>query len=280
MPRLLLAAALATVAAIGARAQAPLISSGPDTARKAATLAPVRKPAVKKPKPIGSEFSAGLRLNTNGWSLFAERGQVRSEETKLRDLFYNVRYATLELSEVKHPKETRSTINGDPQRTRPFVYGKVNNFYSLKALVGVRKMIAGKPESGTVSVHWLYAGGLSAGFLKPYYVEALVANASSGRFEPQTIKYSDETAGSFLNENAILGATGFAKGVGEVKVVPGIAARTGLHFDFAQRKRTKMAIEVGVNGELYTQRIEIMAGQKAVPYALNIYASIQAGKRW
>lgn len=267
----------AVLAVSGGYAQTPVVSSSPDTSSRKTT---VRKPAVKKPKPIANEFSMGLRLNTNGWSLFAERGLVQSEETKYRDQFHNVNLIYLELSEQKHPKETRSTINGDPQRTRPFVFGKVSNFYKLKAGVARRKMIAGKPESGTVSVHWVYGGGVAAGFLKPYYIEALVADPSSGRYAQETIRYSDETQGTFLSEGFILGATGFAKGLGEMKFVPGITAKTGLHFDFAQRKRTKLAVEVGMNGELYTKRVEIMANQKAQPYTLNIYASIQAGKRW
>jgi hypothetical protein len=265
----------------GGYAQSPAVSSAPDSSRKALSPAqPTKKPAVKKPKPIANEFSMGLRLNTNGWSLFAERGLVRTDETKYRDQFHHVDLAYLELSEQKHPKETRSTINGDPQRTRPFVFGKVHNFYKLKAGVARRRMIAGKPESGTVSVHWVYGGGVAAGLLKPYYVEALVANSSTGRYEQQTIRYSEETKGSFLNEGFILGAAGFVRGLNEVKFVPGISARTGLHFDFSQRKRTKMAVEVGMNTEVYTKAIELMANQKARPYAVNVYASIQAGKRW
>lgn len=255
------------------------MASAPDSARKT-TPAPVKRVVAKKPKPIANELSGGLRLNTNGWSIFGERGIVQTEETKYRDLFYNVNFVYLEISEQKHPKETRTSISGDPQGTRPFVFGKINNFYSVKTGVGRRKMIAGKPEGGTVSVHWVYGAALALGMLKPYYVEAVVPNTRTGLFEQQTIKYSDETKGTFLSENYILGATGFSKGLNELKVVPGVQARTGLHFDFAQRKRAKLAVEMGVNAELYTKRIEIMANQKAVPYTFNIYASIQAGKRW
>lgn len=254
------------------------ISSATDSARKATV--PIKRVVAKKPKPIANELSGGLRLNTNGWSLFAERGVVQTEETKYRDLFHNVNFVYLELSERKHPKETRTTISGDPQGTRPFIFGKINNFYNVRAGVGRRKMIAGKPEGGTVSVHWVYGGALALGMLKPYYVEALVANPNSGFFEQQTIKYNDETKATFLNENFIVGATGFSKGLNELKLVPGVQAKTGLHFDFAQRKRTKLAVEMGMSAEVYTKRIEIMANQKAVPYAMNIYASIQAGKRW
>lgn len=276
----MLTGAIVLLCADVAFGQAQIGASASDTTVKASPRPPVKRVVAKKPKPIANELSGGVRLNTNGWSLFAERGLVQTEETKYRDLFYNINFAYLELSEQKHPKETRSTINGDPQRTRPFIFGKLANFYTVKAGMGRRKMIAGKPEAGTTSVHWVYGAGLSAGLLKPYYIEALVTDPTTGRFEQQTIKYSDETKGTFLKENYILGAAGFSKGLNELKVIPGITARTGLHFDFSQRKRTKLSVELGLNAEIYTKPIEIMANQKAVPYTLNIYAAIQAGKRW
>lgn len=265
-------------------AQVQIVSSATsgagDSTRRAAFTANIKKPLAKKPKPIQNEFSFGLRLNTNGWSIFADRGFVKTEETKYRDMFHDVRILQAEFGERKHPKEIRSTINGDPQRTRPFIYGKVANFYPLKLGYGKRKMIAGKPEPGTVSVHWVYVGGAVVGLEKPYYIEALTVDPGTGRFQQETIKYSEETKQSFLTEDFILGASGFTQGLGEIKAHFGVHAKTGLHFDFAQRKKTKMALEIGAAGELYTKPIMIMADQKAVPYAVNIYASVQFGKRW
>jgi hypothetical protein len=39
------------------------------------------------------------------------------------------------------------------------------------------------------------------------------------------------------------------------------------------------AIEAGVNFEMYSKKIALMAEQEAHPYFVNIYASIQFGKR-
>src|SRR5690606_26637816 len=131
-----------------------------DTAR----ISQQQKMKEKKPKPIEKEFSVGIRLNTDGWSLFAEKGWVKTEE-KESDKFYNLRFAQIEFGEHKHPKEIKGSNRGPSyaDRPRPYKFGKINNFYMLKHGYGNRKMIAGKPDPGTVSIHWVYARGLSIG---------------------------------------------------------------------------------------------------------------------
>jgi hypothetical protein len=251
------------------------------------TPTPVQKTVLVKPKgpkPIKTELSVGLRLNTDGWTIFATKGYVRSKESKQSDLFHNIRFYQVEFSEKKHPKEMKGTPTsgnavGD-QKPKPYVFGKINNFYTFKLGIGDRKMIAGKPESGTVSIHWVYGGGLSIGLLKPYYVDAYVIQDNTGTLAVESIKYSDSTKLSFLTPDFIVGSSGFAKGLGEIKVVPGLHAKTGLHFDFAASRKAKMALEVGVNAEIYSKKIELMANQKAFPYLVNAYLSIEFGKRW
>jgi hypothetical protein len=251
-------------------------------AKPATVQKPIVKPKIKKPKPIRTEFSGGLRLNSDGWSLFVDKGWVKSEE-KFSDQFYNIRSVQFELSEKKHPKEIKRSNNLgsiSDEKIKPFIFGKVNNFYTIKLGYGMRKMIAGKPEHGTVSVHWVYTGGLSAGLLKPYYIEAYVRE-NNGLFTQKSIKYSDpKDKDYFLAQNNIIGSSGFSKGLNEISVVPGLYVKTGLHFDFAKIKDKKLAVETGVSAELYSQKIEIMASQNAVPYFVNVYASIQFGKRW
>ncbi len=236
-----------------------------------------------KPKPMRTELSGGFRLNSDGWGIFVDKGWVVSEEKK-RDYFYNTKVLQFELSERKHPKEIKSTNNitapASNGKPKSFIYAKINNFYNFKVGYGMRKMIAGKPEIRTVSVHWVYIGGLSAGLLKPYYLDAKVPLDEFGSTARRDIKYSDSTQVTFLSRQSIYGSSGFAKGLNEIQVIPGIYARTGLHFDFHTNKARVMAIETGVTAEYYTKKIEMMALQDAVPYFVNIYASIQFGKRW
>ena len=242
------------------------------------------RPVVKRPKPITSELSGGFRLNTNGWSLFVDKGYVRSDETKLRDQFHNIRLFQLELSEHKNPKEVKHSVtdqtpSGGTQQTKPFIFGKINNFYALKLGYGLRKMIAGKPEPGTVSIHWVMAGGLSLGMEKPYFLDGYIAQDNFGNRIHTNFKYTEETKESFLSAQYINGSAGFSKGLGEIQFVPGIHAKTALHFDFASSRKTVLAVEAGVSVEYYTRDIVIMANQDAKPLLANLFASFQFGRR-
>jgi hypothetical protein len=265
----------------------PLVAAlfGPGAGVVAQTVSN-RLPAslIKKPKPIRTELSVGLRLNTDGWSVYADKGYVRSQETKFSDQFHDMRLYQVEFSEHKDPKEIKHTMtdqaSGGSQKTKPFIFGKVNNFYALKLGYGLRKMIAGKPEPGTVSVHWVYLGGFTLGMEKPYYLDGYVPQDNFGTLVPATFKYTDETKESFLNEQYIRGSAGFQKGLNEIQFVPGLHAKTALHFDFASTRRSAMAVEAGVSGEFYARPIHLMANQDSKPYFVNLFASFQFGRRW
>lgn len=249
-------------------------------------IVPQQKVRIQKPKPITREISFGFRMQTDGWSLFAERGVIKTDEGGERaNMFYNVRLLNAEFAEHKDAKEYKTSTSSDPNgtsKTRPIIFGKINNFYALKLGLGYRRLIAGKPEPNTVSIHWVYNGGLSLGLLKPYYISAFVPDPNSGSVREQTIKYTDKTAPYFLDaqNNSIIGGASFMNGLGEIQLVPGVHARTGLHFDFAAGKKGKLAVETGLTGELYTKAIQLMAGQKAASYFAGLYASFQVGKRY
>ena len=233
------------------------------------------KVVVKKPKPITKETSVGLRLNTDGWTAVFESGKVISQDAKRSDMFHDVRLFQIEFSERRHPKELRMYgWDRVDQSDKMYVFGKVNNFYALKTNFGKRKMLAGKPYPKSVSVHWVYAGGLSLGLLKPYYVDAYDMNG-----QPTSVKYSSETAEYFLNPLYVIGSSGVSSGLGEIKIKPGLHLKSALHFDYAADKFNVAAIELGATAEIYASKIELMANQKATPYFFNLYAGIQFGKR-
>lgn len=243
---------------------------------------PVRK---KRPKPIKHELSGGLRLNSDGWSLFLDRGKIKQPD-RSTDYHYDLHFWQLEFGEKKNPQEIKrsNTVGNTADAAKPYIYGKASNFYALKVGYGKRKLIAGKPElnneveRGVISIHWVYAGGVSVGLEKPYYIEAYVDN--NGISELKSVNYTDTTKEAFLDQQFIVGSSGFGKGLGQTKIVPGIHAKTALHFDFAPSKKNKLAVETGLNVEVYTRGIELMAGQSATPVFVNVYASFQIGKRW
>lgn len=236
----------------------------------------VKPPKVKGPRPLRGELSGGLRLNTDGYGIFVDKGWLKGGDEfgqKNRDKHFHVRLLQFELSERKHPKEIRSNnaLGGIGLQPSSYILGKVNNFYMFKIGYGRRQMIAGKPDPGTISIHWVYLGGFSAGLVKPYYLN-LQRNGET--------KYNDTIVRDFISPNNIIGKAPFTKGLNELKFVPGLYAKTGLHFDFASRRKGLMALEVGASGEYYTQKILQMVGQDPKALFLNFYASLQFGKRW
>lgn len=231
-----------------------------------------RRVAPKGPPPIKNEISFGYRLATDGWGLYADYGTSKFDNAKHADMFYDVHILQLELAEKKHPQQQKITVEDQSTgNSTNYIYGKINNFYALKLGYGFRKMLAGKPDPGSVSIHWTNVVGGCLGMLKPYYV-TLINNES--------IRYTDATGAEFLNKNYILGNAGFSKGIGEMKMIPGGQLKSMLHFDFATSRKTVTAIETGVSLEYYTEPVAIMYNRKEQQLFTNLFVSFQFGKRW
>lgn len=230
------------------------------------------KVAPAGPKPIRNELSFGYRLHTAGWSMYFDIGKVKPENARTADMFYKVNVWQLEFSEKKHPKQEKLTAEGNASGgSANYVYGKINNFYALKLGYGKRFMLAGKPDPGSVSIHWTNMLSASLGLLKPYYL-----NVDS---DPNAVKYSDNP-NVFLTQRNILGAAGFGQGLSEVKTIPGGHFKSMLHFDFAANRKSVLAVETGVSVDYYSEPIPIMVDQEAKPYFVDLFVAFQFGKRW
>ncbi len=225
------------------------------------------------PKPIKNEVSFGYRLHTIGWSMYVDLGKVKARNVKQSDMFYNINYWQLEFSEKKSPKQEKLTADGNASGSSGnYIYGKINNFYALKLGYGIRKMLAGKPDPGSVSIHWSNVISGSLGMLKPYYLNVYG--------DPNAIKYNGSSQSNFLNQRVITGAAGFGQGLSEIKMIPGAHFKSMLHFDFSANKKSVVAVETGVGIDYYSEPIPIMVGQEAKPYFVDLFLAFQFGKRW
>jgi hypothetical protein len=184
----------------------------------------------------------GIQLRTNGYGIFFEIGKRRSQR------FTNT--YTIELTEIKHPKEEKT---GGSFFTSPYIYGKANNFYQLKLGFGQQYIFGQKGNKNGIAVIGLAQAGLSLGFLKPYYIHTNSAGPE------QTIKYSAPDSVIFLTYNEENSAAGFTKGWGELKFRPGLYIKTGLRFDFGRFNESIQAIEIGMSLEGFSKKIDIMA---------------------
>jgi len=233
----------------------------------------------RKAPPITQEFSMGARLNTDGWSAFAERGFINQYKNKTQFVWF-------EISEKNHPKEVKQlneifgTLNPNQPAPLPFKYGKINNFYQMKAGYGQKKVLTGRLDKKSIIVSWVYGGGLSIGFQKPYHLDILVPEGNNV-FTRQVVDYYDmDTRAFFNNENLIVGGTYFTEGIGNLSIVPGVLAKSGFYFDYAPNRKSLLGIEIGTSLELYPRDIPLMANTDNNFYFFNFYLDVRFGKRW
>lgn len=211
-----------------------------------------------------------LNLHTDGWGFKFEKGKYKTITTT------NIKW--LEFGERKHPKEERIptlSSSGGFILISNYIYGKQNNFYYLNLGFGQQKLIGGKGNKNGIAVSAIYGGGITAGLLKPYYIE--VENFTTG--DREQIKYDGTNQATFLDPNAILGKGGLFKGFGEMKFVPGGHAKAALRFDYGRYNELLSAIEVGVNASFYSQKMPILLLNKEKNFFFNAYAAFTFGRR-
>jgi hypothetical protein len=123
----------------------------------------------------------------------------------------------------------------------------------------------------------LYAGGVSIGLLKPYFIDV---ERESTR-ERLRVKFTDTLPSG--DRYFIKGASGFTVGWNELKVVPGLHAKTALRFDYGKFNETVSALEAGINAEFYAKQIQEMGIGSVYKYErqffFNAYVAIEFGRR-
>lgn len=215
------------------------------------------------------QITQGIHFNTNGWSVFYEKGKYKTITTT--NLWW------VEVGEHRHPKEERTPTASSVQGfiiLSNYVYGKQNNLYDVKLGFGRQKLIGGKGNKNGVAVSAIYGGGITLGLLKPYYLQ--VQNPSTQRQED--IKY-DNNNQLFLDPTVILGKGSFSKGFSEMQFVPGGHIKTALRFDYGRYNEVVSALEVGLKATYFSKKMPVMLLNDEKSLFFNAYISIIFGKR-
>jgi len=212
----------------------------------------------------------GFKIATDGYGIAYEIG-------KFRDL-RRTSVWQFELNEKFHPKEEKVGGNSvDFFNNAAYKPAKANNFYQLKGGYGEQFLIGGKANKNGIAVSAVLGAGLSIGLVKPYYVD-VDDKAGLGRMR---YKFSDTVPTGTTYQ--ILGASGFTVGWNELKVKPGIYAKTALRFDYNRFNDFITAVEAGINSEFYSSKILQMSwkGKSNIEqnYFFNAYIAIEFGKR-
>ena len=107
------------------------------------------------------EASGGLRIQTNGVTVFAEYGWIKD--------IYRTRLLQLEYTYYIDYRQKRQKARTD--RARDYLYGFQNKFHMIHLSYGLKRVIADKANRNGVRLSFIFFGGFSLGLLKPYYLE-------------------------------------------------------------------------------------------------------------
>jgi hypothetical protein len=214
-----------------------------------------------------NESSFGLELTSTGWGLNYVYGKHLDNRNK--DLF------EIQLVEIKHPKEVKSTNPYYPNQKK-FVFGKVNSFYNLRFGYGKQKKLFSKADKGGIEIRMFYTGGLNLGLVKPIYYEVV-----DSQFVVNDMYYLVTETTTF-NPNIhspydIIARAGFLKGFNETKIVPGVYGSMGVGFEFSESDKVLNSLEAGVTVDLFPKSVEIMS-ERGKFYYVSLFVCYRFGK--
>ena len=220
------------------------------------------------------ELLLGGKLNSDGWS--GSIFYLRRKSATVNNVWQ------LSFSEIKHEKQIKQKAGTSayPKLGKPtaYVFGKINNLYTLQIGFGKEKLLLPAVLEGNLSVSLRYGGGFSLAMLKPYYLKLAYADDSNNTTVQQE-KYNHEDSAKFLNRNFILGASKWGKGLDEITYVPGAYLEASIAIQPGKNKAFIQVITLGINAAAYTRSLPIMADQKAFPWQASLFAGLAVGTR-
>ena len=199
---------------------------------------------------FSKEFTYGITINTNsglpGGFVFK---YAKNISPRWSHLFF------IEIVNVKSNKENRiSSALSQGSGSSSYINKKINNLYVVRPQYGREFLLFRKAPDQGVRIDAIMAGGLSLGFLKPYYVQY---DFSGGALtDVRAVKYEDVLNGH-SPESSIIGSSGF-QGFGEMNMEVGLNAKLGLSFEFGAFKNSVTGFDIGFLVEGYPKEIPIL----------------------
>jgi hypothetical protein len=219
------------------------------------------------------EVVAEARLHTFGWSASYSVGKIKT--------YYKTTFWRFGLGVLKHPKEEKRNSELLRQNfsnsLRSYTFGKQNYGFMARVGYGMKRYYTEKAEKNGVALAVTYSGGLTAALLKPYYIEVELDSRV-----PKPIRYSAENSQIFLGRDATKPITGRANlftGVGETSVIPGIHGQVGVHLDWGAFDEFLRGVEAGIMVDVFPKKLPIMVNEQNKLVFINLYLSLQIGKR-
>ncbi|QMW00455.1 hypothetical protein [Spirosoma foliorum] len=196
----------------------------------------------------------GLTTNTNSGIIggFAFR-QSRLLSNKLYGM-PQYSYLSVELVNVKHPKEIQSSVNSISSR---YISGKENYLFVLRPSYGREVKLFQRNSDEGIAVSGILAGGPSLGIIKPYYLEVSYGNSSRTVPASQVNGYMTPTG------ETVVGAGGFFQGLDQSKLTVGLNVKAALSFELSSFRANTTGIEIGFLAEVFPNKVVIIPNQSA-----------------
>jgi len=209
-----------------------------------------------------NEKSFGIQLNTDGIGF--------SYRTAKRTDYLNKNIIEYEIGSIKHPKEYK--LSNPYTQGTSFVFGKLNFPLYIRASIGRQHELYKKADLGGVAIRYFYSGGPALSVYKPIYYKVIYP-VSLTEFLIREEKFNS----SIADPQEIWGRAAFTKGFNEIKVMPGIYAKTGFNFEYSKEDKVIHAIEVGASLSAYWKEIPIMASTDNQSVFLSLFVSYRFG---
>lgn len=198
--------------------------------------------------------------------------------------FYTENYYQFEIGQTLHPRELGSGLQALKTSIsrgffKNYTYGKQNSLYTLRASQGRTVYLSDKVLEKNIRLGYTYRYGISAGLIKPYYLQVPKENDGFFNRDFEYIKYTEENREQFLDDEEIFGKAPFRYGFNEIRFAPGIHGQGGMVFDWSKDERSILATEIGLMIDFYFSSIPLMVDQSNKPFFLNLYISLHLGKR-
>lgn len=159
------------------------------------------------------------------------------------------RYLSVELVNVRHPKEVPSSLGQFGSR---FTDGKENYLFVVRPQYGREVKLFQRNSDEGISVSGILAGGPSLGIIKPYYLEV-----SSGNNTRQ-VPASQVNGSTTPTGESVVGKGSFFQGLGESKLTVGLNLKAALSFELSAFRTSTTGVEIGFLTEVFPNRVVII----------------------
>ena len=248
-------------------AQDSTVVSGGSKKMKKERINAIAKQEEEGVLDYNKHFAAGFKIINDGYGGFLEFAKTRSLK---RSLIFQ-----MELTERKSMKEEK--LQNPYYQSTAFVFGKINFFYPLKLGLQEELLLGNKGNKNGVNVSANFGGGISLGLLRPYMLQV-----DKGNINYDMVTFNSTDSLYYLYDDSatyVAGGPSFSQGWKNLKVTPGLYAKSALRFDYGKYNEMINALEVGITAEYYTKDIPLMVRIDQKRLFMGIYAAILFGKR-